>query len=152
MSKISVIIDRFKKLLGTSNDKDIAKVLGVKADTFSQWKGRNKIPYKEINNFCILQNVSLNWIFLGVGEINLEKKISNNQKIVMNGGTNHGNIGNNVNGDNISVGGANKKSKIVVVPASNEEICGLIKDYASPAYKEKIKAKLLEFKRLLEEE
>lgn len=58
-------IDRIKEVHNIQDDKDVARCLGVKPDTFSQWKGRKKIPYKELIKYSSIQNVSLDWLILG---------------------------------------------------------------------------------------
>lgn len=63
MSDLSKIIDKIKKIENITEDKEVAKVLGIKADTLSQQKIRNSIPYKHIINYCNSRNVSLDALF-----------------------------------------------------------------------------------------
>jgi len=92
MSETEKLIDKIKVLENVSNDKDVAKILGVKPDTLSQWKKRNKIPYAELIKYCSLQNVNLDSIF------------KNNQKMTSNGNiVNNSNMIGNINNSNIVI-------------------------------------------------
>ena len=104
MSEIVRIIDRIKVLNGLKSDKEVAKQLNVKADTLSQWKKRNKIPYYELEKYSNLHNVSLNWLLSGKGSMHLQEP-STTQNVNGNGviisGTNQGTL---ITGDiNISI-------------------------------------------------
>lgn len=43
-------------------DKDVALALNINQVTFATMKSRNKIPYKEILEFCAKRKISINWI------------------------------------------------------------------------------------------
>ncbi|ABB44083.1 hypothetical protein Suden_0804 [Sulfurimonas denitrificans DSM 1251] len=64
MSDFLIVLEKIKLFTNTSSDKDVAEKLGVKPDTLSQWKKRNKIPYSELCVFANLYNVDLNWLLL----------------------------------------------------------------------------------------
>lgn len=64
MSDFLIVLEKIKLFTNTSSDKDVAERLGVKPDTLSQWKKRNKIPYAELCVFANLYNVDLNWLLL----------------------------------------------------------------------------------------
>jgi len=44
-------------------DKDVAQALGINQLTFATMKKRNKVPYKEILDFCATRKISINWMF-----------------------------------------------------------------------------------------
>ena len=80
MSVILEIIDRIKIISNLKSDKEVADILEIKADTLSQWKKRNKIPYKELSKYSNLQNVSLNWLLSEKGNMLLNNLIENKEK------------------------------------------------------------------------
>lgn len=43
-------------------DKDVAEALGINQLTLATMKNRNKIPYKEILEFCAKRKISINWL------------------------------------------------------------------------------------------
>lgn len=65
------IIERIKKILGTSSkknkiyDRDVAQALKLDPQYFAVIKRRNKIPYESIAYFCNEANISINWILFG---------------------------------------------------------------------------------------
>ncbi len=58
-------IDIIKEIHNLKEDREVANYLNVKPDTLSQWKGRKKIPYKELVEYSSLHNVSLDYLLLG---------------------------------------------------------------------------------------
>ena len=58
-------IDIIKEIHNLKEDREVAHYLNVKPDTLSQWKGRKKIPYKELVEYSNLHNVSLDYLLLG---------------------------------------------------------------------------------------
>lgn len=43
-------------------DKDVAEALGINQLTLATMKNRDKIPYKEIVEFCAKRKISINWL------------------------------------------------------------------------------------------
>lgn len=43
-------------------DKDVAEALDINQITLATMKNRNKIPYKEILEFCAKRKISINWL------------------------------------------------------------------------------------------
>lgn len=43
-------------------DKDVAEALGINQLTLATMKNRDKIPYKEILEFCAKRKISINWL------------------------------------------------------------------------------------------
>lgn len=52
-------------------DKNVAHELGFKAENFATNKSRNAIPYDELTAFCIRRKVNTNWLFFGIGEMEM---------------------------------------------------------------------------------
>ncbi len=68
MINFKEIINRIKDILSSDisdrkiYDKDVAQALNIKQITLATMKNRNKIPYKEILDFCAKKKVSINWL------------------------------------------------------------------------------------------
>lgn len=43
-------------------DKDVAEALGINQLTLATMKNRDKIPYKEVVEFCAKRKISINWL------------------------------------------------------------------------------------------
>jgi len=64
---INSIINRLKTYFQVVNDSELADILGVKQNTLSTWRSRNTINYDLI--FAKCENVNLNWLIFGIGEM-----------------------------------------------------------------------------------
>lgn len=53
------ILDNIKKIENIKLDKDIAKTLGLKNDNFSRYKNKNIVPIKNIVDYCLEKNLSI---------------------------------------------------------------------------------------------
>lgn len=68
MSSFEDILERLKDIisqqLGQKKvfDKDVASALGMDPVNFATMKKRNKLPFKELCEFCAKRKISLNWI------------------------------------------------------------------------------------------
>ncbi len=68
MTTFENIVERLKDIisvgLGSKRvfDKDVAVALGVEPINFATMKKRNKIPFRELSEFCARQKISLNWL------------------------------------------------------------------------------------------
>ena len=69
MPEIRKIVDRLKKVLGVSRDDEVAKALGMSPQSLNGYKDRRKIPYEKILEFCEKENVSLDHVILGKGQV-----------------------------------------------------------------------------------
>ena len=69
MSNIRLIIDRLKKALGVTRDDEVATALGMSPQSLNGYKDRRKIPYDKILEFCEKENVSLDHVILGKGQV-----------------------------------------------------------------------------------
>ena len=52
-------------------DKNVAHELGMEAGNFAANKSRNLIPYDELTMFAIKRKVNVNWLFFGIGEMEM---------------------------------------------------------------------------------
>jgi SOS-response transcriptional repressor LexA len=68
MPNIHEILDKIKDILSSELgerkifDKDVAASLNINQISLATMKSRNKIPYKEILEFCAKRKISINWI------------------------------------------------------------------------------------------
>ena len=71
------IIKNIKKIENLKHDKEVANILGLKNDNFSQYKTRNTVPIKNIVEYCLTNNLSIDEV-LNV-KINLKNKFLKNK-------------------------------------------------------------------------
>lgn len=79
MIDIIGIINRIKTDFELKDDKDVAVKLGVSQQSLTNWKNREKIPYKELISFCLEQNLNMKYILTGEKEenyINFKEEIN----------------------------------------------------------------------------
>lgn len=68
MTTFEDIVEKLKDIISTTVgakkvfDKDVAAALGVEPTNFATMKKRNKIPFKELSEFCAKHRISLNWV------------------------------------------------------------------------------------------
>jgi hypothetical protein len=63
------IINRLKALAGVSNDIDLSNPLQVSKRNIANWKARDSIPWEQINQFCLKNGYSLEYVVNGNGSI-----------------------------------------------------------------------------------
>ena len=83
MPEIRKIVDRLKKVLGVSRDDEVATALGMSPQSLNGYKDRRKIPFVQILEFCQKEDVSLDHVILGKGQVsNLDqsKQIADQNK------------------------------------------------------------------------
>jgi len=59
------IIKRIKSYKGIKTDQNVATLLGLERSAFAQRKKKDSIPYFEIINFCIEENLSIDYLLTG---------------------------------------------------------------------------------------
>lgn len=68
MPDLNEILNRIKDILSADVgdrkvfDKDVAEALDINQITYATMKSRNKIPYKEVLEFCARKKISINWL------------------------------------------------------------------------------------------
>ncbi len=66
------IIDRMKESLNLSSDAELSRFLNLSSTSVvSQWRKRNKIPYKECINLSIDYGISIVWLMTGQGHFKM---------------------------------------------------------------------------------
>ncbi len=69
MPDFDEILNRLKDIISTEIgnkkvfNKDLADALGINQTTLATMKKRNKIPYKQVLDFCAKRKISINWLF-----------------------------------------------------------------------------------------
>ncbi|RXJ82633.1 helix-turn-helix domain-containing protein [Arcobacter sp. F2176] len=85
MNYFDEVFNRLKEKLNIKTDKEMYEYMGIIQGTFTNWRRREKIPYKEINSICIIEKLDLNYILNGEKSEKLIKNINfkeENHKII----------------------------------------------------------------------
>ena len=72
MRDIFEIISIIKEKNNLKSETQVAEILGMSQQVLSAYKKRGTIPYQEIIEYCHKESLSLDWLFTGVGETNLQ--------------------------------------------------------------------------------
>lgn len=62
------VLSRLSALFKTKTDAELASKLGVASQTVSTWRGRNRVPYEQLVDVCIQNEVSLDFLVFGKGK------------------------------------------------------------------------------------
>lgn len=62
------ILTRLSSLFGTKTDVELASKLGVASQTVSTWRGRNRVPYEQLAEVSLQNEVSLDFLIFGRGK------------------------------------------------------------------------------------
>ncbi len=71
MKSFMEIVEEIKDIVSTDlpdkkvYDKDVASMLDISQMNFATMKKRNKIPYKELLDFCATRSIAINWLLYG---------------------------------------------------------------------------------------
>ncbi|CAN2040519.1 putative CI repressor [Candidatus Magnetomoraceae bacterium gMMP-15] len=63
------IFERLKNYKGFRKDGELANFLGVKPNTISTYKKRDKIPHDILFSICDNENMNYNWLLTGKGSM-----------------------------------------------------------------------------------
>lgn len=63
---------RLEFITNSKSDSDIARVFEISRQSVSKFKKAEHFPVDLIVNYCLTNNISLDWLFTGVGETNLQ--------------------------------------------------------------------------------
>jgi len=74
MIDVSIILNRLKNKFNLKSDKELAELLKVTNKTLAGWKIRNSLDFKKILNLAKRKNLSLDFIFLGLENVNTQNK------------------------------------------------------------------------------
>ncbi|MGO3708318.1 MAG: helix-turn-helix domain-containing protein [Mesonia hippocampi] len=67
------VLERLKNKFNVKTDRKLCKLLGVKPNTLSNWKKRNRLDYEAILTICKQNNLDLNYIFYNTPEKSCQK-------------------------------------------------------------------------------
>jgi len=76
MNRIDEILSRLYQYMGFSKDLEFCEKYHIKPNTLSTWKKRNKIPYELLEEISQNENLSMDWLLTGKGEMLLSEKNS----------------------------------------------------------------------------
>ena len=79
MPDLTQILDNIKKIENVKQDKEVAKILKLKNDNLSQYKSRNVVPIKNIVEYCLSKNISIDEILNSKAQL-LNKFLKNESK------------------------------------------------------------------------
>ena len=65
MNEIINIIERIKQVKNFKTDLEVAQLFDCELQTLNDCKKENKLPFKYLIDFCINENVSLDWLMFG---------------------------------------------------------------------------------------
>ena len=68
MRNTEEIIEAIKSLKNVHTDMEVANLLGIQPKTLTVAKSRGSIPLNELVDFCVKEGISLDWLFLELGE------------------------------------------------------------------------------------
>lgn len=71
------ILDRAAKTLGVSSDADLARVLGISAQSLSNMRKRGTVPYEKIVSIAAKKGLSLDYLLLGKSLGEIDKSLFN---------------------------------------------------------------------------
>jgi len=69
MNNFAEILERVKKVLNVEKDFEVAKIIGIAPNSFSNRKKSGSIPYSQFMTLANSYNLNLNWLFNGEGPI-----------------------------------------------------------------------------------
>lgn len=78
MVKMQDIVERIKDVISKDFpkdkvlDKNVAHELGISPGALAVQKTRDLVPYDELTMFCIKRKVNLNWLFFGLGKMEMD--------------------------------------------------------------------------------
>ncbi|MFK5937711.1 MAG: hypothetical protein QM497_04850 [Sulfurimonas sp.] len=77
MLNTNKVVERVKEVLKDEYrtkvlDKNVAYELGMSISRLSSIKSRSLVPYDELTTFCIKYKVNTNWLFFGVGIMEMD--------------------------------------------------------------------------------
>lgn len=72
------IIERLKVFFNYKDNIQLCERLNIKYNTLNTWLQRNKIPHDLLVDLAQANNISLNWLFFGIGKISLSSSDDEN--------------------------------------------------------------------------
>ncbi len=75
------VLDRLQQALNVESDSELSKAIGVNRATLGNWRNRNSVPYSICINICERENLSIDWLLTGEGEILRQKSRTSDNEI-----------------------------------------------------------------------
>jgi len=61
MRNIDTIIERLKVATDTRTDLELAAEMGIRSNTISTWRKRNRVPYEHLDKIALQRNIPIDW-------------------------------------------------------------------------------------------
>ena len=109
MNHIKNVLERLRIYFKAKNNRELAEKMGINYQTLNTWIKRNKIPYELLHEIGQNENISIDWLLTGKGEMFLNQpKIAGivNSEIQNAAIAGHNGLaiaGNNINGNNNTI-------------------------------------------------
>jgi hypothetical protein len=78
----ATVLDRLQQALSVESDSELSRKIGINRATLGNWRNRNSIPYSLCINICEKENLSIDWLLTGEGEMFRQKSIASDNKII----------------------------------------------------------------------
>ena len=63
------VLNRLQQALGAKSDSALSRALGVNRATLGNWRARDSVPYSICVNCSVDNDISLNWLLAGQGNM-----------------------------------------------------------------------------------
>jgi len=141
MENIKSILERLQILYKAPNNRQLAEKMNVNYNTLNTWIKRESIPYELLHGIVQNENISMDWLFRGKGEM---RPITVNRDDSTKDNSSNKTIGNN---NNILNGNININTSEFNHGADIKEIIDLLQ-YAPSEFLNILKERLKKFKEL----
>ncbi|MDD2336637.1 MAG: S24 family peptidase [Geobacteraceae bacterium] len=74
MNNFPEIIERIKIVCSCQTEGDVAKAIGISKNALSNHKSRGSLPFEALFTFCVSNNISADWLFMGMGSPSKDKE------------------------------------------------------------------------------
>ncbi|POZ50677.1 helix-turn-helix domain-containing protein [Methylovulum psychrotolerans] len=72
----AAVLDRLQQALSVESDSELSREIGINRATLGNWRNRNSIPYSLCINICEKENLSIDWLLTGEGEMFRQKSMA----------------------------------------------------------------------------
>ncbi|CAB4202604.1 Bacteriophage CI repressor [uncultured Caudovirales phage] len=77
------VIERLMELFKVASDVELSAIINVPAQTISSWRNRNSTPFALCVEIALNNNVDLNWLLTGEGEMLKRKPVSKIEELAI---------------------------------------------------------------------
>lgn len=78
-----LVLNKVKKALKISSDRELSEILNVKPNTISTWKKRNSLDYNVLISICELYEINLNEIFYDSNNRTAENEFNSSETLLI---------------------------------------------------------------------